>query len=99
MITHPLRCRGGKLVVNYSTSASGSLGVEIQDLEAKPWPGFALADCRPLVGDAIEQAVTWAQGGDVSSLAGRPVRLRFRMLEADLFSIRFEPPKGFEPKR
>ena len=89
MITRPLRFNGNKLVVNYSTSAGGSLSVEIQDADGQPQPGFALADCRPLVGDAIEQTVTWTGGADLSSLAGRPVRLRFAMLEADLFALQF----------
>jgi len=89
MVTRPLRFTGRKLFVNYSTSAGGNLSVEIQDLDGRPIPGFALTDCRPLVGDAIEQALTWASGADVSSLAGHPVRLRIAMLEADLFALRF----------
>ena len=94
MITRPLRFNGDKLVVNYSTSAGGSLSVEIQDPDGQPQPGFALADCRPLVGDAIDQTVTWAGGADLSSLAGRPVRLRFAMLEADLFALQFRADEG-----
>ena len=55
----------------------------------RPLPGFALADCRGLVGDAIDQVVFWASGADVGSLAGRAVRLRFVMSEADLYALRF----------
>jgi hypothetical protein len=33
--------------------------------------------------------VTWKSGRDVSGLAGRPVRLRFAMQDADLYSVRF----------
>lgn len=43
-----------------------------------------------LVGDAIEQPVSWTKGSDVSSLAGKPVRLRFVMQEADLFAMQFQ---------
>ena len=45
--------------------------------------------------DEIERAVTWRGNSDVGALAGRPVRLRFVMKDADLYSIRFaaEPPK------
>ncbi|NLC57278.1 MAG: hypothetical protein GX774_10610 [Armatimonadetes bacterium] len=91
MVTLPLRFTGKELTVNYSTSAGGSLGVEVQDADGKPLPGFTLAECRPLVGDSIEQVVAWERGSDVSSLAGRPVRLRFVMQEADLFSLQFRP--------
>jgi hypothetical protein len=52
-------------------------------------PGFALAECRNLVGDTIEQTVTWARTSDLSSLAGKTVRLRFVMQEADLYSLEF----------
>lgn len=37
----------------------------------------------------IERIVAWKQGADVSTLAGRPVRLRFTMKDADLFALRF----------
>jgi hypothetical protein len=89
MVTHPLRFDGKSLVVNYSTSAGGILKVEMQDAAGQPLPGFALADCPGLVGDSIEQTVNWASGGDLSTLAGKPVRLRFVMQEADLFSLNF----------
>ena len=89
MVTHPLRFSGRELTVNYSTSAGGHLRVEIQNIDGKAMPGFGGDECRSLVGDALEQRVTWAKGGDVSALMGRPVRLRFVLQEADLFSIRF----------
>ena len=89
MVTHPLRFDGKSLVVNYSTSAGGSLKVEMQDAAGKTLPGFALADCPGLVGDSIEQTISWKSGGDLSKLAGKPVRLRFVMQDADLFSLKF----------
>jgi HAMP domain-containing protein len=38
----------------------------------------------------IDRKVTWKSGTDVSALAGKPVRLRFVMRDADLYSIKFE---------
>lgn len=89
MVTRPLRFTGKELIINYATSAGGSVRVEIQSADGKALPGFALADCRTLIGDAIEQPVTWAKGSDVSSLAGQAVRLRFVMQEADLYALQF----------
>jgi len=89
MVTRLLRFTGRTLSVNYSTSAGGGLRLELQDADGRPLPGFSLAECRGLVGDAIEQTVAWVKGSDVSSLAGRPVRLRFVMQDADLYSMRF----------
>lgn len=89
MLTKPLRFVGNELVVNYSTSAGGSLRVEIQDAEGNPLPGFSLDDCQNTVGDSIEQPITWKKGSELASLAGKTVRLRFVLQEADLFSLRF----------
>ncbi len=51
--------------------------------------GFVLDDCPRVFGDAIERPVTWRKGGDVGGLAGRPVRLRFVLRDADRFAFRF----------
>ena len=89
LVTVPLRFTGKELVINYSTSAGGSVRVELQNESGQPIPGFALAESRNLVGDTIEQQISWEKGSDVSALAGHPVRLRFVMQEADLFAIQF----------
>ena len=78
--------------MNFSTSAVGSVQVEIRDAAGNPIPGFALADCLAIYGDAIEQTVKWQAGSDVSALAGQVVRLRFVMKDADLYAIRFLSP-------
>lgn len=87
--TRPLRFQGNALVLNAGTSAAGSLRVEIQDAGGKPLPGFTLAECEELVGDAIELPVRWREGADLGALAGRTVRLRFVLREADLYAFRF----------
>lgn len=89
MVTHPLRFAGEQLVVNLSTSAGGSMRVEVQDESGKPIPGFSLKECKPLVGDSIEMAVRWGKSAGLAKLAGTPVRLRFVLQEADLFAMRF----------
>jgi len=91
LVTKPLTFTGKELVINYSTSAGGSMRVELQDAAGKAFPGFTLADSHNLVGDAIEQSVSWTKCVDISSLIGRPVRVRFVMQEADLFAIQFRP--------
>ena len=94
MLTHRMRFTGKSLVVNFSTSAGGSLKVELQDAAGQPIPGFTLADCKHLVGDFIEHTVSWAKGSDVSSLSGQTVRLRFVMQEADLFALQCRAGHG-----
>lgn len=89
LLTHPLHFTGRQLVVNYSTSAGGSLRAELQDVTGQPIPGFTLADSQTLVGDAIEQPVSWSPTSDLATLANQPIRLRFVLQDADLFAIQF----------
>ena len=78
-----------ELILNYATSAAGSVRVEIQNVDGAPIPGYGLEDCREGIGDWIERAVEWSGSSDVSALRGKPVRLRFVVKDADLFSFRF----------
>ena len=67
----------------------GSIRVELQDAACRPLPGYTAADARELIGKHIAREVSWAAGADVASLAGRAVRLRTVMRDADLFALRF----------
>jgi hypothetical protein len=89
LLTQPLRFTGKALELNCRTAANGSLRVEIQDADGKPLPRFSLADCQPMTGDDIARIVKWKGGVSVSALASKPVRLRFVMEDADLFSMKF----------
>ena len=89
MVTRAFTFAGSRLEINYRTSAPGFVRVEIQDASGNPIPGCALADCPEIIGDEIERVVEWKQGPGVGALAGRPVRLRFVMKDADLFAMRF----------
>jgi hypothetical protein len=89
LLTKPLSFEGNRLSLNFSTSAAGSIRVEIQDAEGKPIEGFGLDDCDELFGDTLDQSVTWKGSTDVSQLAGEPVRLRFVLRDADLYSMQF----------
>jgi hypothetical protein len=89
MVTRQLAFAGKELIINYATSAAGGIRVEIQDENDKAIPGYVLADCAEVIGDQIERVVSWKAGSDLSKLAGRPVRLRFVMKDADLYSLRF----------
>ena len=62
----------------------------MQDAEGKALPGFALDDCEETFGDSIEREVAWKAGKDVSALAGKAVRLRFVLKDADVFAYRFQ---------
>ncbi len=91
LITRPLICEGSSLFLNFATSAAGSIKVEVQDARGNPLPGLSLADAQPLFGDRIEGVVKLETKprDQRHSLSGLPVRLRFVMKDADLYSIQF----------
>lgn len=88
-VTKPVRFKGNQLRLNYSTSAAGSIRVEIQDADGQPIPGFALQDCPKIFGDSVAGIVVWKSDADLSALAGKPVRLLFELKDADVYSLRF----------
>jgi len=90
-ITHPLMFEGRNLVINYSTSAAGSVQVEIMDKDGQPIPGFMLDECPEIYGDEIEKVVEWKSHSDLGQISGQVIRLRFVMKDADLYSLRFRP--------
>ncbi len=91
LVTKSFRFRGNKLVLNYATSAAGSVKVEFQDTNGRPIPGWSLSDATAHYGDSTAEAYVWKKGENVSPLAGKTVRLRLVMKDADLYSLRFAP--------
>ncbi|MCA9117396.1 MAG: hypothetical protein KDA79_20140, partial [Planctomycetaceae bacterium] len=78
-----------ELEINMGTSAAGSIRCELLDADGQPIPGHTLADCDDIYGDELDRVVTWQGESDLSDLAGKPVRLRFVLRDADLYSLRF----------
>jgi hypothetical protein len=89
LLTRPFKFDGSKLVINVAVGKQGFVRAELQDVAGKPIPSFTLQDCPPIRADAIDHVVAWKAGADLRALAGRGVRLRFELKDADLYSIRF----------
>lgn len=89
LVTKPVSFQGKKLTLNFSTSAGGSVQVELQDASGRPLPGFACEDCPPLFGDSVDRVVTWQRGADLSAIRNLPVRVRFILHDADVYSFKF----------
>ena len=90
VISRPVRFAGAGLFLNFATSAAGSVQVELQDDSGRPLPGFSLEDCPPIFGDTVDRGVSWKNGSDVSAMSGKPVRLRFVLKDADVYSFQFK---------
>lgn len=76
--TRPLVLTGPRLLLNYATSAAGSVQVELLDATGKP-----LAQSKPLFGDELEGASEL----NLAPWIGKPVKLRFTLKDADLYAL------------
>jgi len=81
--------KGKQLRLNIDTGAMGTALVELRTADGKPVPGFAIADCEEIAGNYIDQTVYWKGLKDVSSLAGTPVKLYFKLSRTKLFAFQF----------
>ncbi|MBM3998646.1 MAG: hypothetical protein FJ297_03715 [Planctomycetes bacterium] len=89
LVTKPLTFGGKRLTVNVSSSAAGGVWVEIRTADGSVIPGFTFADCQEINTDDLARVVVWKSGADLSSLAGKSVRLHFKLKDADLFAFQF----------
>jgi hypothetical protein len=99
LTTVPIRFVGKRLELNYETKPlgvvnqagtplfTGHVAVKILDPAGNPIPGFERSN--PLVKDSFRGTVTFNNSSDVSSLAGKPVVLQFRLQNAKLYSFAF----------
>jgi hypothetical protein len=90
--TKPLFIEGNDLVLNYATSAVGNIRWEILDLHDNPLPGFGVEQTKLLSGDEIEHRIRLQNPknrGD-QALGSRPVKFRFFLKDADLYSLQLQ---------
>ncbi|MCA1809884.1 MAG: hypothetical protein LC725_10615 [Lentisphaerae bacterium] len=88
-LTRPITFTGAGLTVNYTTSAAGSIRFELCAPDGAPIPGLTLKDSEILFGNEIEHTVSWQGKTDLQRHADKPLRLRIRLQDADLYSLRF----------
>jgi hypothetical protein len=89
-VTKPIVYTGNALLINFETSANGSVRIELQSADGKPLPGFGLDDSPSLFGNSTAKTVHWNGDAELSNYAGKPVRIRFELKDADLYAFRFE---------
>lgn len=91
--TEPISFDGKYLFVNADVPGKKSqLLVEVLDEKGNPIEGFTKADCLGLKKtDSTKAMMTWKNNKDLSSLAGKPVRLKFYLKDGDLYSFWISP--------
>ena len=86
LVTKPLEFSGKDLHLNFETSAYGYIYVDVLDEAGNPISGESFE----IYGNTIDRKISFADGTDFSAFANKPVRLRFRMRDAKLYSMKFE---------
>ena len=95
VVTRSFTFSGDRLQINLRSVVSPDRGdacdvrVEILGPDYFRILGYSLDDADPLTESGIAQTVTWNGSGDVSRLAGKPVRLKFYFKRAKWFSFQF----------
>ena len=85
--TRPLLLQGSTLRANFSTSSIGYVKIAVLNLDGSEVSGLGEADCEELAGDEIDRSVRWKSGGTIAALGDRPVRLKFVLRDANLYSF------------
>ena len=89
--TKPLVIDGARLHLNAEVRARGSIRVEVLDADGKVIDGFGRDDAVPVRGDQLDVTPTWRAGKTLKALAGQPIKLRFSIENADLYSFWVTP--------
>ncbi|MDP6046408.1 MAG: hypothetical protein QGG25_12425, partial [Phycisphaerae bacterium] len=77
---------GDTLEVN-ANAKGGSIVVEAFDADGKVIEGFSKEDCTPITTDSVRHVLKWKDKNDCHLIQIRPIRLRFHMKKAKLYSF------------
>ena len=80
---------GDTLVIN-AKADGGEIRVEAIDALGRVIPGFSKEACTPIRGDSVRHVVSWKGGPNCHQLQARPIKLRFHLKTASLFSFEFQ---------
>jgi hypothetical protein len=76
---------GAELHVN-ADAAGGSLVAEIVE-HGSTVPGFEASSCLSMSEDSLDHVVRWQGDPSLGQLKGRPVEVRLRLTNAEVFSL------------
>jgi hypothetical protein len=89
LTTKPVVFQGDTLELNFDASAGGEVRVEIQNEDGEPIEGFTLEDSIPMKGNSVCCRAGWKGDTSLSVLAGKPVRIRFELVDVKLYAFGF----------
>ncbi len=90
LTTRPIVFKGRHLFIN-SDAAGGEIRVAVLTASGEPIPVYDQHRCMPITTNRTIQSVRWAEAFDLSALAGKPMRFRFHVTHAKLYSFWVSP--------
>jgi len=84
IVTKPFLFDGHTLLLNFATSAAGYVKIEILDKTYRPIENYASCE---IFGNTIDRKIGFP--ADLSLLQGKPIRLKFTISDADIYSFKF----------
>ena len=87
LLTKPFNWEQGGLRVNADVEARGEILVEVVDGDSLcPLPGRSTGECQAMRGDQLAGEIKWNDGSR-PPIGDRPIRLRFFLRDASLYSF------------
>ena len=89
VLSVPLEVQGSELHINVD-AWRGSVRAELFDAgDGRPLPGYSLEECLPVAVDEVDEPLQWKDKKSISDLAGKTIRVRFSLLNAELYAFWF----------
>ena len=89
VITEPFLWEGEQLFVN-AVADDGEVRVELLDVDSEPLPGYCGEEAAVVREDSVRQQVVWPGHSGMPDISDGPIRLRFSLTNAELYSYWFE---------
>ncbi len=89
VLTKKIEVDGSRLHLNVN-SWRGHVAAELLDAEEnRTLPGYSLEECVSLCVNQIGTSIRWKTRADLSELRGKTIRVRFSLLNAELYAFWF----------
>lgn len=88
LLSRLFKADAGHLFVN-ADAAHGRVAIAVLDEQGVEIPGYEAAACVALQGDMTIARVVWRDEATLDALRGRPIRLRFDVINARLYAFWF----------
>ena len=86
MLTKPFICAGEQLMIN-ADARGGEVAVAVLDAQGRELAGYRKIECARVDSDSVRQPVTWRERQTLAPLQGQPIRLKFYLRAASLYSF------------